>query len=466
MSDPLSNPGGRVNFDTNERAVSADFDRVGTMALQSITTILAWMFRDLVDDQPISGFPGPDDCKVSLSAAPLTIQVRKGIGLYYDSAETDAFGMHYKPIVVGANFTEVLSAHDATNPRYDLICLAPSTTDDQPSSRLVLNTGTTSINKRTRLSYEFQVVEGTPAASPSVPATPAGYIAIARVLVPATSGTVTIYDVRPILSRGHGWAPDPASEYVDDGGFVPGSGGELLVTESSVPSLTLQVAAGDVVVKHSKGPRRLRIPATTVVHGAAHATLDRIDTVVVEADGLVSAQQGTPDANPVAPSLGLGMTPIADVYIAALDTSLVNANITDRRVREPFGVEQIRDEAVTAAKMAVKHVTPVVTGIGTSVSETATITMVDEEGNVVEREQLFMAELMDTNADLALGGTGALVASLGDHKKIFRTAATGIAEVDISGQSVGTNRMIVTPMSENALDPTPGSPTYDNWTTS
>jgi hypothetical protein len=218
-------------------------------------------------------------------------------------------------------------------------------------------------------------------------------------------------------------------------------------------------------VKSSKGPRRLRIPATTVGHGAAHATLDRIDTVVVEADGLVSAQQGTPDANPVAPSLGLGMTPIADVYIAALDTTLVNANITDRRVREPFGEEQLRDGAVTAAKMSKVPVVPDIS-IGAGDPSPITITAKDVDGNAVARAQLFKIEVLNGTGGFDTGAvtTGTLVQGTltPTTRTIYvRSNASGVAVVEYTYGSTGNDiYVVVTPMSEANDASEPGYPRF------
>jgi hypothetical protein len=72
---------------------------------------------------------------------------------------------------------------------------------------------------------------------------------------------------------------------------------------------------------------------------AAHASLPRIDTVVLEVNAAVGSRvntikmvNGTPNASPVPPTLTntaeLHQYPLAYIAVAALTTSIVNANIT------------------------------------------------------------------------------------------------------------------------------------------
>jgi hypothetical protein len=474
MSDPLNNPGGRVNFDTNERIVSADFDNVGNIALQSLTGFLAMLMRDSLFDVPFSGFVGPSDCLVSLSSAPLTIQVAKGIGFYYDSAESGAFSAHYKPIIVPSAFTHELGAHDATNPRIDIVCLAPSTTDDQPSSRLVLNTGTTSINKRTRLSYDYTVVAGTPAATPSAPAVPSGYVKIAECRVPATSGSAVITDHRPRLVLGQAFTE---ADYISDS-YVPGSGAELQVSATSPAAMAVDVASGECVIVATSGVRRRRYGNQRLTVTAADPTNPRIDIVVAKPDGTLAVTAGTPAGSPVAPSPSTGEEVLAQIAVAAAAASIVGANITDMRTREPVGSSKIRDSAVTTAKIADAGVTPaklskmhVVPSIsdpsGGGSSPTVQIGTRDVDGAVVARAQLYRVEVYSAGAGVfTIAITAGTAVISGTNPAFVRSLSDGTCEIDIQGDPLLAGQehvLIVTPLSEDGDTAEPGMPRARTW---
>jgi hypothetical protein len=503
VADPLVHPGGRLNFETNERITSSDLDKIGTMALQTLTGIVAWLCRDLVADQPISGFPGPADCLVGNGGSDLEVTIAKGIGFFYDSAETDAFGMHFKPIVVPTEQTETLGAHHATLPRIDIVCLAPDPADDQASSRFVRDPSTlavsiSSIDKRTMLSYAVQVVAGTAAATPAVPATPSGYIKIAECAVPAASGAVVVTDTRPILHFGQAFAPDPAAEYLES--FVVEG---LAVTQSSPLAMTVEVAAGVAVIVGAKGTNRVRYLADTLTVTAGDVTDDRIDLVVADEDGTLSIVDGVADPSPVAPAAGVGQIGLALLLVSANEISIANSEIIDQREFEPVGTDQIRDDAVTqdklaadsvgtaqiiddavttakiiddavttekildgevtGAKLSRPFVTPALSGITTGASFTLTVTMQDQDAVTVARSQLFLIELSDTDATLADNGQGDLVHAFTTYRRVFRTASTGVAEILISGMNDADQYLFVTPLSEGLNGPEPGSPRYHTW---
>jgi hypothetical protein len=78
-----------------------------------------------------------------------------------------------------------LTAANGTNPRIDVVTCHPRGND--------LDGGGNN-------DFIFDFVTGTPAASPTVPATPAGQVALAQILVPAQSASISggnITDVRP-----------------------------------------------------------------------------------------------------------------------------------------------------------------------------------------------------------------------------------------------------------------------------
>lgn len=490
MSDPAAAPDGRVDFNPNERVTSDDLDNIGEMALRAVCHLLAWLVRDLVADAPPSGFPG-DDCKPSLSSAPLTVGVAKGRGFYYDSAETSVWGTHYKPVVVAAAFTTVLAAHDATHPRIDIVCLAPAREEDQPQNRLVFaNTTPQSLNKRSVCAYTLQVVSGTPAATPSVPSTPAGYLKIAECRVPAITGSATVTDTRPLLAFGQAWASDPAAPYIAAPGFVPGSSTELAVSASSPAAMTVEIAAGEAVIVGTKGTRRHRYIAATLAISASDPSNGRRDLVVAKEDGTLAVVTGTPSGSPVVPSTPSGAVPLARIQVDAAVTTITSGKITDLRQRWPFGSDQLRRESidsyhllaeavgtpalapasVTGVKLSVPPAIPVLTAGSPSGSLTPiTIDTQDPDGEQVTRTVRYFAEMLDANFERIENDagpplrmidvtTGTAISTDQKTALIFDTDASGNAAVNVQ-HSVGAPIYLrVTPLN------TPGSPAIVGFT--
>lgn len=484
MSDPLGQPPSRVCWNTNQQITSTDLDRMGQAALRSSLHLLAWLCRDLAAGAPLSGFAGPDDCKATLASAPLTVGVAAGLGMLYDSSLTDDWAPHYRPVAVPAPATVALAAHDATDPRIDILCLAPAVVEDLPQSRFVYGNGTPqTLNTRERAGYTLQIVQGTPAASPSAPATPAGALKIAEARVPAISGAATVTDTRPLLRLGQAWAADPAPEYVQP--FVPGSGAELRVTATSPASAAVAVAAGEVVIVGPKGVLRRRFEAAALAVPLAASGLRRIDRIVA-ADGGLLRVAGAESASPVAPTLAPGQVPLARIEVESTGT-IDPGDIEDERVREPFdGGEQLRpgsvdgtrlaggavgtskldDYAVTGIKMAVPPVIPLVTTAAAAPDTTISVQLRDAEGEPVTRTARLLVEILD--GDLAPAPaltelevtTGTAVTAEDKIRLLLDTTAGGVAVVRHQLLASGTARWArFTPIG------TPGAPALVSWTT-
>lgn len=139
----------------------------------------------------------------------LAASLAAGAGFFYDSAQT-GFNPLFRNIISVNPIAVALTANtDPTNDRIDLICLCPNFTVTSTASRFVKTGGvgpivSTVVNKTYADGYTLQVVAGTPAGSPTVPATPSGYIAIAKVLnrhaSAGMSGSGAITDLRNIFS--------------------------------------------------------------------------------------------------------------------------------------------------------------------------------------------------------------------------------------------------------------------------
>lgn len=200
MATYLERAGGYVNWEEEQEISEEHMENMGQIAIANLYSgFLARLFLDVDSGLPMNGFYG-DDCKISkIDSA--TIEVSTGFGLYYDTSDTDAFYSVYKPIVVATAFQETIEPANTNRHRYDIVCLAPATEDDETQTEifydpLTSTTSPASTDTRRKFSYAVQVVTGTEInniATPSVPSTPAGYIICGRIHVDDT-GVLTVSD--------------------------------------------------------------------------------------------------------------------------------------------------------------------------------------------------------------------------------------------------------------------------------
>lgn len=138
-------------------------------------------------------------------------------------------------------------------------------------------------------------------------------------------------------------------------GVVPVEGvaslDDLVVTQTGTPSMAVSVTAGSCFVDCYSALggmyHALNDAAVTVPVAAAHASLTRYDLLVLRVqdtsfgagadDADLFVVQGTPSGSPAEPSLptgsGVSMLVLARITVPGAASSIVNANITDRRVR-------------------------------------------------------------------------------------------------------------------------------------
>ena len=131
------------------------------------------------------------------------------------------------------------------------------------------------------------------------------------------------------------------------GDGVVASGNELTVAEASPPAMSVRVNTGKAFI----GGYYFEVHTgqETLAIGAAHATLARIDRVVVRRDltartAALSVLAGTPADPPAAPALtqvgaGIWEISLASVAVAAAAASIVDANITDERGARAKGTD-------------------------------------------------------------------------------------------------------------------------------
>lgn len=403
--------GGRVNADTGMLLTAEDIDRIGEMAMQSHLAFLSLLFFDHEQGNPKSGFPREEldtnHCTVT-STGDLSFTIATGIGYFFDSAaSTSEFGpARYRPVVVNSTYSGSLSAHHATLPRLDIVCLGPEWADDQSASRNVKDPGTgsvtsSSINQRRRYSYKVTIVAGTPASSPTAPAVPSGYMEIARALVPATSGAASWEDTRQVLEFGHYFKGLP--RYACDN-YVPlGGAAELEVTATSPASMAVNVARGRAVINGvmRSYPARVYPPITIA---AADPSDDRYDLIIARQSGILDVVTGTPSGSPSVPSLPAGAIRLAKIFVEAASTTVTSGDITDLREREPFdGQKRLQERSVTQDRMetpclAVSVGAAAISGNMREIS----VTLTDLDGNALSADDgtiTMMAEIFHVDND-------------------------------------------------------------------
>lgn len=142
------------------------------------------------------------------------------------------------------------------------------------------------------------------------------------------------------------------------------------VTAQGSPDMTLAVAKGAAL----SGNVLLAVTAGNVAFSAAHATLPRIDLLVVASNGTKTVRAGTPAARPLPAALTAGDVCLAFVYIPPADTAIESDKFLDTRM--------FRNGPIIVGKLS----TPVVRNNTSSAETFITLTM--PNGLLVSGRQL------------------------------------------------------------------------------
>lgn len=333
-----------------------------------------------------------------------------------------------------------LDAHDATNPRWDLLSLAPvETLEDAANVRVRVSVPGTqavqSLNRRARWYPQITVTKGTPAGSPTVPSLPAGHLRLGVAYVPAVSGDVLVYDRRTLTNVANAAAPSPTSRF-----------GNKCVVSGLVTSLTsglgVQVSAGSA----SDGSGNVRyFDAVT-----ATLTADPSNPVIYaveasHADGYVKLTRGTPAATPTEPTI-TGV-PLAFVTVPAAATTLTSTNVELLSTRGPY--------TGSMAEIPTAHL-DVQLGAISSNHRDLTVQAVDWSGANIAAPVAFEVKYGTSSPESVDAVAGVLTDTVttGNHilhfgatrAAVFKTDATGLAVVRLTVGSAWTGWITVTPI--------------------
>lgn len=186
-----------------EKLASDDINQLQLAMNQSLQDDFLYRFFG----QTASGVIG-SDLTVSYVSA-LSASVAVGVGFLFDGTQignTPKFRM----IKASAPIGVTLAAADPTNNRIDRISLSPTLAVTGTASRFIKAGGVgpialQTVNKTQEMTYALVVTTGTPSGSPAAPATPAGCLSLATVLVTAVtgmSGAGAVTDTRTVFSYG------------------------------------------------------------------------------------------------------------------------------------------------------------------------------------------------------------------------------------------------------------------------
>jgi hypothetical protein len=151
-----------------------------------------------------------DSFQVAYASA-TSVTVKAGVGFQTDGTQVDPEPQK-RLLYVESQLTKNLSTPDASNPRIDIVCIkaerATIDTDTRKYKDLLGNVSNTTQDIETDWEAEVTIVAGTPASSPAIPSTPAGYIKLAELAVAASTGmagAASVTDKRPVFQRPASW---------------------------------------------------------------------------------------------------------------------------------------------------------------------------------------------------------------------------------------------------------------------
>jgi uncharacterized protein YfiM (DUF2279 family) len=148
------------------------------------------------------------------------------------------------------------------------------------------------------------------------------------------------------------------------------------VTAQASPNMTVAVASGTVIVGGTRGT----VTGANVTITTADGANPRIDLIVSNGSGTLSATAGTAAVEPVMPAIPSTSVVLAIVYMPAADTTISGSQIIDKRVINPISVSQLAngtdgelitwDASGVPATVAVGTSTHVLTSNGVGVAPT------------------------------------------------------------------------------------------------
>lgn len=341
----------RIPFVENQSITTERLTAISRMGQRNASDGILAMLLGGYGDNPlavVSGFLGAQSFMPIKGTGDLDVDIYSGFGVVDRVAlgavdpTTDPYEPNLVPIFNRATLTLGVPAHHATLTRVDRIVVRQRFDDDTSAQkdeqdREVFNTSILEWENVPAFGYietgaYFSVIQGTP-GSGSPPTVPSGFLLIANVYVPATSGPVVVQDVRTMLTLGNDLyvpqAPTYAQNFVKDG-CVPSAAGTDMFVDISDGEIIGQWTSG------SPGSARRYAFAQRVEIGTADPTDPRVDAVVLSA-GVALVIPGTPDpTNPQPPEVDASYARVAYVFVEPAATVIASGKVLDARSVRPY----------------------------------------------------------------------------------------------------------------------------------
>jgi hypothetical protein len=176
--------------------------------------------------------------------------------------------------------TQTINTADPTHPRIDLICVQYENTDVNAQTVPVIVGSPPPVNTTVyQLTETFQTmyVEGTAAASPVPPATPSGWVALAQILVPATTTNIVSGDITIVLPS--------FIQIIQNLIFNPGGSGNFLTEGPGIDLVKTVNGAGDVTSIEIENIGVLSVTAASEVLTGAVAVASPDGSVDINVSG-------------------------------------------------------------------------------------------------------------------------------------------------------------------------------------
>ncbi len=178
------------------------------MSRELQTMLQHWLFGDAAPSAGAGGVMG--GLVVDNVTGQMQLTVSPGSAFYYDAGVASPLSPFKLILHPSADIVNV-SAADATHDSIDVVSIKAPTGTDTEETCLVYEAASDTYATQRWAQPVVTVTAGTPAASPSAPATPAGELKLAEVRVPAAASNLNAATITDFRSLSGGFVPRDGS---------------------------------------------------------------------------------------------------------------------------------------------------------------------------------------------------------------------------------------------------------------
>lgn len=193
----------RINWNDGQELIYQDFNSLGAAQERNLYDRIIFKMLQSVENAFFQ-----NDLKVAYTTS-TSVTVAAGLGFQTDNTQVSPEPTK-RLLYRGAAQVLNITSPDGVNDRIDRVVIKAARVTSETANRkykapITGTISTVSFDTKTDWEAELLIVAGTPDVSPSAPATPAGYISLATLLVSAVtgmSGAGAVTDTRSILPVG------------------------------------------------------------------------------------------------------------------------------------------------------------------------------------------------------------------------------------------------------------------------